>query len=120
MKRLIAPGLIVVLIAGFSAWYRWDSETNRGHTWGYWAQFNTVSNCLAKLPGFTIVKSRCNPDISLEEFGFEIKIADGHIIPVWFSEDDPIRKMSGPKLIRALQDKIQSVTAAPRLNSPPI
>ena len=44
---------LAALVAAFVLGYRWDAATNRGHTWGYWGEFNTVSNSLAKLPGVT-------------------------------------------------------------------
>ncbi|MEI7729030.1 MAG: hypothetical protein WCO56_05645 [Verrucomicrobiota bacterium] len=69
MKRAIAAlGLIVALFIVTILWCRWDSETNHGFSWGYWGQFNTVSNSLARLPGVTIVKFGCNTDVTMEEF----------------------------------------------------
>lgn len=109
MKRtiIILSTVVAVCIAGIML-YRWDSETNRGYRRGYWGQFNTVSNALARLPGVTIVKSGCNADVTLEEFGFDIVTADGRQVHVWFSEDDPIRKLSGDALSKALLEKLRN------------
>ena len=109
MKRaiIILSMVVAVCIAGILS-YRWDSETNHGYRWGYWGQFNTVSNAVAKLPGVTIVQSGCNADVSLEEFGFDIVTADGRRIHMWFSEDDPARKLTGEALSKALLEKIRN------------
>jgi hypothetical protein len=108
MKAAVAIlGVVVVLFVAGILWYRWDSGTNRGYSWGYWGQFNTVSNGLAKIPGVTIVKFGCNADITMEEFGFDILTADGRQAHVWFSETDPIRKLSGEALSKALIEKVR-------------
>src|SRR5258708_15615002 len=108
MKRtvIILSTVAAVFIAGI-LWYRWDSETNHGYAWGYWGQFNTVSNSLVKLPGVTIVKFGCNADVTLEEFGFDIVTTEGRQVHVWFSEDDPIRKLSGEALSKVLLEKLR-------------
>jgi hypothetical protein len=108
MKRIITVlGTFVALFVVAVLWYRWDSGTNHGYCWGYWGQFNTVSNALAEIPGVKIVKSGCNADVTMEEFGFDITTAEGGQVHVWFSETDPIRKLSGDPLSRALLDKIK-------------
>jgi hypothetical protein len=106
-------GLVVVFLAvlttlvGFILWYRWDCAKNRGFTFGYWGEYNTVSNALVHLPGVTILSSFYNHDITLEEFGFDIRTSEGREVHLGFSETDPIREMSGEKLSRALSEKIQ-------------
>jgi hypothetical protein len=88
-------------------WYRWDSGTNHGYSWGYWGQLNTVRNSLARLPGVTIINFGCNADVTMEEFGFDILIAEGRQVHVWFDEREPIRKLSGEALSKALLEKIR-------------
>jgi hypothetical protein len=100
---------IVLLFIGFVVWYRWDSKTNHGYKWGYWSQFNTVSNALANLSGVTILKAGANADVTMEEFGFEVLNSDGRQLHVWFSETDPVRKLSGKALTSALQDKLKKL-----------
>ncbi len=108
MKRAIAVlGTIVILFITAIVWYRWDSGTNHGYSWGYWGQFNTVSNSLARLPGVSIIKFGCNADVTMEEFGFDILTSEGRSVHVWFGERDPIRKLSGEALSTALLDKIK-------------
>ena len=102
--KLLAS-LAVVLIA-LVLLERWDEGTNRGCTWGYWGEFNTVSNCVAKLPGVTVVKAWWNADfLVLEEFGFDI-LTHGKEVSLGFGEKDPTRRLSGPKLERALLEMI--------------
>ena len=108
MKRAIIAlsAVVLMLVAGIRC-YRWDSEANHGYTWGYWGQFNTISNSLTKLPGITIVKFGCNADVTMEEFGFDV-LTGGRQVPVWFDEDDPVRKLSGDALSNALLQKIST------------
>jgi hypothetical protein len=35
---------VLVLFVGFILWYRWDSGTNHGYHFGYYGEFNRVSN----------------------------------------------------------------------------
>ena len=107
---LVITSVCLALIALFFAWIfwnRWDSEKNRGFTFGYWGEFNRVSNALASMPSVALISSGHNHDLTLEEFHFEIRNSEGRELDVWFGEDDPIRSMSGQKLSRALAEKIQ-------------
>jgi hypothetical protein len=113
MKRTIAIlGAIVVMIVTAIVVYRWDSEKNRGYTWGYWGEFNTVSNSLAQLPGVNITKVGCNADVTMEEFGFNILTSEGDPVNLYFGEQDPIRKLSGKALSKALLEKIKKESSS--------
>ena len=98
--------MITALFVALILWYRWDSETNHGLAFGYYSQYNTVSNALSRIPGASIVATGYNADVTLEEFGFDVKTASGSILHVWFNEDDPIRRMSGEQLRKVLTTKI--------------
>ena len=69
---LLGITALAALIAACVLGYRWDASINRGHTWGYWGEFNTISNSLAKLPGVNITAPWYNADVTLEEFGFDV------------------------------------------------
>lgn len=99
--------VIMTLFVAAICLYRWDSETNRGYTWGYWGQLNTVSNSLAKLPGINITEAHCNADVTLEEFEFRIVIASGDKVHLYFGETDPVRKLSGQALSERLREIIE-------------
>ncbi len=101
----IGSGVVVAFIA-FVFWYRWDSGKNRGLAYGYYGEFNTVSNILSKLPGVTILKSWHNADVTLEEFGFKI-LSHSQQLDLAFGERDPIRKLSGVDLEKALLEMIK-------------
>jgi hypothetical protein len=45
--------LVVAIPIGWAGWYRWDSARNRGKQYGYYGDFNRVSNALASIPGVT-------------------------------------------------------------------
>ena len=102
---LVGIMALAALVAAFVLGYRWDAATNRGHTWGYWGEFNTVSNSLAKLPGVTITAPWYNADVTLEEFGFDV-VVQGHQVKLAFGEKDPIRSLSRERLQKALTEQI--------------
>ena len=56
-KLIIILSAVMVLFVGFVLWYRWDSGTNHGFQFGYYGEFNRVSNALASIPGVTITQS---------------------------------------------------------------
>ena len=112
------PVLLIGCVA-FVGWYRWDSAKNRGYTFGYFGEFNTVRNALAAIPGVTVLDSGGNEDIVFEELRFDIRTSNGRQLRLWFGEQDPIRKMSGEKLARALVERIEIVgRSGPFVSSP--
>lgn len=110
-RRLLILATLIGIIFGLIVYYRWDSATNRGYTTGYWGEFNTVSNALAKMSGITILSAAANADVTLEELGFEAKTADGRIFKLFFSESTPVRELTGDRLTTALAKEIQAVLA---------
>jgi hypothetical protein len=118
MPRILVTLMAVIgllVMAGF--YYHWDSDRNRGHTCGYYGEFNTVSNALAKMSGLTIVSSWHNADVTLEEFGFEVKTKEGRVLKLCFSEKSPLRQLAGDRLDHALAKEVRDVLAA-QTNSP--
>ena len=118
MKKVLT-GLLVLLMGlfAFIALYRWDSGSNRGYEFGYWGSFNRIRNTMAGLPGIRIVKSGHNADVVMEEFGFDISTASGRTLHIWFSEDDPIRGLSGGRLTKALTERIEKEAASKAASS---
>jgi len=112
VRHILILAAVCILAVGFIAWYRWDTSRNRGHRWGYWGEFNTISNTLAQLPGVTIVKAHCNEDVTLEEFWFEIRTLQKQEINLSFGENDPTRRLSGDQLHAALLKQIQKESSA--------
>ena len=113
--------ILVVLVRAFVAfilWYGWDSQQNRGFTFGYYGQFNTVRNALAAMPGVTIMSVGYNPDVTLEEFSFTIRTDRDQEVELWLSETDPIRAMSGEKLSLALRERIEKASSESEIQSP--
>lgn len=96
---------------------RWDYSKNRGFTTGYYGEFNTVSNALAKVAGITILSSWHNADVTLEEFGFDVKTSEGRTLKIYFGETTPVRKLTGDKLNTALAKEIQDALAT-QTNNP--
>ncbi len=85
-----------------------DSSCNRGWDFGYWGDFNRVKEALEDLSGGRVVKDWSNPDIVLEEFGFEVETTPGKRIDLNFSESDPIRHLRGKRLHDALRHRLRA------------
>lgn len=86
-------------------------STNDGREWGYYGDFNRVSNALISIPGITITNVWINRDITLEEFAFHVTTDSGQCIHIGIGESDPLRKMSRPELIEALKKQIAEQSA---------
>lgn len=113
MKRFVAILAVPVdAVAALICYYSWDSAKNRGFTFGYYGEFNTVSNALARIGGVTVLNSGYNADVDLEEFLFEIRTADGRTNRMFFGEQSPIRRMSGKQLETALLQELERVSSA--------
>src|SRR6266404_1105743 len=109
MKKLILIlAAVVVLFVGFILWYRWDSGTNHGYRFGYYGDFDRVSNALASIPGITVTQTWANRDVTLEEFGFVATIRSGEPVRIAVGERDRIRSLSGETLVQALKTEIQT------------
>lgn len=100
--------MIAVVIAFLGAGTIWgfDSSCNRGWDFGYWGDFNRVKEALEDLSGGRVVKDWSNPDIVLEEFGFEVETTPDKRIDLNFSESDPIRHLRGKRLHDALRHRL--------------
>lgn len=111
MKKFAAALLaVMIFLVGSMLWYRWDSRTNHGHQFGYYGEFNRVSNALASIPGITITRSWANCDLSLEEFGFTAINSAGIPVRIALEERDPIRSLSGKLLVQTLSAEVERQT----------
>ncbi len=86
--------------------------TNNGKEYGYYGDFNRASNALLAIPGIKITNIWLNPDITLEEFGFDVVNAEGQAVHIAFGERDPLRKLSRTQLTAALAAEIKQKTQA--------
>jgi hypothetical protein len=85
---------------------------NNGKEYGYYGDFNRASNALVAIPGIRITNFWLNPDITLEEFGFDVVTQTGQPVRIGFGERDPLRKLSRAQLTAALAAEIRQKTAA--------
>ena len=109
MKKIIhILSAVLVVFVGFVLWYRWDSGTNHGYRFGYYGDFNRVSNALASIPGVTVTQSWANCDVTLEEFGFTATMVSGEPVRIAVGERDRIRSLSGDSLVQALKTEIET------------
>src|SRR5947207_1594749 len=96
MKKLILIlSVALVILVSCILWYRWDSGTNHGYRFGYYGEFNRVSNALASIPGITITQAWANCDVTLEEFGFTATMGSEEPVRIAIGERDRIRRLSG-------------------------
>jgi hypothetical protein len=114
MKRLGISllALLALIIVSGPAVYFWDLERNRGFTWGYYAEFNIVSNVLAEMPNVTITNSYLYEDVSLELFSFDLLVS-GKPVHLRFPQNDPIRKLRKSTLTNSLAKLIEEEKAKP-------
>jgi hypothetical protein len=109
MKKLILSlSAVVAVFVGYVRWYCWDSDTNHGYQFGYYGEFNRVSDALASLPGITVTDSWARCDITLEEFGFTATRASADPVCITVGKSDRIRSLSGDALVQALKTEIQT------------
>lgn len=87
--------------------------TNNGKEYGYYGDFNRASNALRAVPGIRITNSWLNPDITPEEFGFDVVTQTGQAVHISFGERDPLLKLSRKQLTAALAADIMQATRAP-------
>ncbi len=107
--------VLIAAVFAFFAWHRWDSAKNRGFTFGYYGEFNTVGNALSEIPGITVSGDGGNDDITFEDYMYNTKTADGNELVLWFAEREPIRTMSGRTLKDALLKKIEEESSTKQL-----
>ena len=110
MKILIVLSLIAVAFISLVGWYRWDSAQNRGNEFGYYGDFNRVSNPLASISGVVITQAWHHEDITLEEFGFHLT-TNGQSVSLHFGETDPVRNFKRAAAVAALQQRIATALA---------
>lgn len=107
--------VILAVFVGLIAFYRWDASTNRGLTFGYYGQLNTVQKAAGELPDVAGVRlAAANNDIGLEEFSIELTMKDGRKTVLSFLETDSLRSLSGPELSKGLAQRLSSQLASTR------
>lgn len=109
---------IAVLVVGFFAclgWYFWDSSHNRSLKFGYYGEFNRLSNTLASIPGVVVTDFWYNDDVTLEGIGFKLTFT-GEPIDLFFGQNDSIRDMNRAAAITALQARISAALALSQTN----
>jgi hypothetical protein len=77
-----------------------------GREFGYYGDFNRVSNALVSIPGVVVTNFWMNRDITLEEFGFDVTTGAGKSVHIALGERDPLRRMHRAELVSALQKEL--------------
>lgn len=113
---LIISSAVLLIFIIFIGYYRWDSGHNHGYKFGYYGDFNRISNALVNIPGITIIKTWQNDDVTLEEFGFDIVVSN-QPVKLMITENDDIRKLSANNAVTALHKRIETELLASRKNT---
>lgn len=107
MKKISVS--ILVAVVALVAFYKWDSAKNRGFTFGYYGELNTVTRAASDLPDVASVRvAAANIDIGLEEFSIEVAMNDGRHTMLSFLESDSLRSQSGSELSQGLAALLSS------------
>jgi hypothetical protein len=118
MKSVLITLLVLIsAVVAFIAWYQFDSAQNHGYEFGYYGDFNRVSNALVFIPAIQVTEFLMNRDVTLEEFGFKVVKASGDVVWITFGERDPVRELSGDRLHLALKKQLEA--AVPLSNAAP-
>jgi hypothetical protein len=113
MRRLgiaLLSALMLAIVMA-PALYYWDSNKNRGFTWGYYGDFNVISNVLASMPHVYITNTYCHTDVSLELFSFDL-LVHGKPMHLRFPQADPIRALRGIPMTNALATLLKTQSEA--------
>ena len=103
--------IIAVLIIGLFAivgWYFFDGSRNRGFEFGYYGEFNRLSNRLASIPGVVVTNDWHHNDLTLEEISFDLTFK-GQPLQLRFGQDNAIRRTNRDAAIAELQAMIALV-----------
>jgi len=115
---VLALLILVVFLSFFAYWsyWIWSSKTNDGATHGYYGEFNRVAAALESIPGVVITDSWQHKDLTLEDFGFQVRSGDTEVIHLRFHEGNDVVRLKGSELARELQAMIEQRKSA---NRPP-
>jgi hypothetical protein len=57
--------------------------------WNYYEHYDRIKAVIESMPGVTIVDERFNRDLSLEDFGFQLRTDDGREVYILYSDHKP-------------------------------
>ena len=109
MKRFSFRCFVVLCWVPLLALLAWgvDRRVNLGFHFGYHGVLNTVVDAFESMS--EVEEARIvgyNPDIAIEEMCIGVETGQGQELEIWFSESDPIRKLSGDSLANALSRRM--------------
>jgi hypothetical protein len=99
--------VVVLCFCTYWSYWSWSSKTNDGATHGYYGEFNRVASALESIPGVVITDSWQHKDVTLEDFGFQMRSGDTEDIHLRFHEGNDVVKLRGRELVRKLQTMIE-------------
>lgn len=102
----VVPSLPLLAITLWILTYQLDSHNNFKLHWGYYGDYNRVTDAITSIPGALILDSWANGDITLEEFAVTVRTPAGDTIEMFFEEDDQVRHWHGSRLVEALKRRM--------------
>ncbi len=71
---------------GILTWLTYAGLIDLGLPFGYYEQLNRVQSRLKAIPGVRIIGTRCNTDMTLEDFTFDLIVANELFVSLYFHE----------------------------------
>ena len=113
-KIIVAvPAVVAVLVILFIGWFAfYFLLPDMGLEFGYYGQFNRVKHVIEDMPGTVIIDHWQHQDVTLEDFGFSVRLSDGRVVKIDFQENSPqMKERSKSRLRDFIQDQIYATGA---------
>ncbi len=107
LKKRSLSLLVLLPFALFGLWFAWGIGIipDLGLESGYYGQFNRVKHVIEDMSGVTIVDHWQHKDVSLEDFGFTLRLSDGSEVNVEFLDATPEKNERNQKRLRQIIEK---------------
>ena len=103
--------LVPALLIGFLVY---DGRENRGFTFGYYGDYNAITNALGQMTEISEMETFCHEDLFLEEIWFTVQLIDGTEKDIFIGQNESIRNLRHEELTLALRERINTTKAKPK------
>ena len=107
LKKISLTLLALLPFAVLALWFGWSYGIipDVGAESGYYGQFNRVKHVIEEMPDIAIVDHWQHKDITLEDFGFTLRLPDGKEVDINFYDNTPEKNERNRKRIREIIQK---------------
>lgn len=113
LNRMISLSLIVLIPAAIGIiWFLWNNGLmgDWGFESGYYGQFNRVKHVLEEMQNIQITNYWQHHDVTLEDFGFYIRVNDDQSLRIDFGENTEQMKEKDKKRIKTfIEEEIKKL-----------